>query len=369
MDQTELDAWHMRRALDLAARGRGSVEPNPMVGCVIARGAEILGEGWHRAYGQPHAEVEALRIAGPRAAGATMYVTLEPCCHYGKTPPCTDAILKAGIRRVVAAMRDPFSQVAGRGIEILRSAGIDVLVGIMEEEARLLNAPYLKLVTAQRPWVIAKWAMTADGKIATTSGDSRWVSSEESRRRVHQLRGRVDAIIVGIRTVEADNPLLTARPPGPRVALRVVLDSHARLPLDSRLVQTAQEVPVLVAVSSEAESQARRRLEEAGCEVLECPGDNCHHRLTALLEELGRRRMTNVLFEGGSQVLGALFDHRLVDEVHVFIAPKIVGGKDGFTPVGGQGVTLMAEALQISHLVWERVGDDLYLHGLVARSM
>ncbi|MBC7336626.1 MAG: bifunctional diaminohydroxyphosphoribosylaminopyrimidine deaminase/5-amino-6-(5-phosphoribosylamino)uracil reductase RibD, partial [Clostridia bacterium] len=181
MDQMELDAWHMRRALDLAARGKGAVEPNPMVGCVIARGAEIIGEGWHRAYGQPHAEVEALRMAGERAVGATMYVTLEPCCHFGKTPPCTEAIIQAGIRRVVAAMADPFSLVRGQGIARLREAGIDVAVGLMEQEARHLNAPYLKLLSTQRPWVIAKWAMTADGKIATATGDSHWISGEASR--------------------------------------------------------------------------------------------------------------------------------------------------------------------------------------------
>lgn len=368
MDQAELDAWHMRRALELAARGRGSVEPNPMVGCIIARGAEILGEGWHRVFGGPHAEIEALRIAGPRAAGATMYVTLEPCCHYGKTPPCTEAIIRSGIRRVVAAMTDPFSAVAGQGIEQLRAAGIEVLVGLMENEARRLNAPYLKLIRFHRPWVIAKWAMTADGKIATVTGDSRWISNEESRRRVHEIRGRMDAVAVGIGTVEKDDPLLTARPPGPRVAVRIVLDSQARLSLDSRLVRTAREVPVLVAVSARAAPQARQRLVDAGCEVLECSGDSPGDRLVALLDELGRRRMTNVLFEGGSRILGELFDHHLVDEVHVFIAPKILGGKDGPTPVAGRGVNFVADAFAIPDATWERLGDNLYLHGYVSRS-
>jgi len=368
MDQMELDAWHMRRALSLAALGKGAVEPNPMVGCVIARGAEIIGEGWHRAYGQPHAEVEALRMAGDRAAGATMYVTLEPCCHFGKTPPCTDAIIRAGIRRVVAAMADPFSLVHGQGIARLREAGIEVVVGLMEQEARHLNAPYLKLLSTQRPWVIAKWAMTVDGKIATATGESRWISGEESRRKVHALRGRVDGIAVGIGTVETDDPLLTARPPGPRIAVRIVLDSRARLSPHSRLVQTAREFPVLVAVSAQADGEARRKLEAAGCEVLECPGRTRSERLQALLDELGRRRMTNVLFEGGSQVLGELFDHQLVDEVHVFVAPKIVGGQNGRTPVAGRGVTKMAEALHLSNVTWERVGDDLYLHGYISRS-
>ena len=363
MDQAELDAWHMRRALELAERGQGSVEPNPMVGCVIARGAEIIGEGWHRAFGQPHAEVEALRLAGHRASGATMYVTLEPCCHHGKTPPCTQAVIRAGIRRVVVTMRDPFPLVAGQGIAELENAGIEVSVGLMEQEARFLNAPYIKLVSENRPWVIAKWAMTLDGKIATCTGDSRWISCEISRDFVHRLRGRVDAVIVGIGTAQADNPLLTARPPGPRTAVRIVLDSLGRLPLDSQLVQTAREIPVLVAVSPQAPSDRRNQLESHGCEVFECNGDSHAERLLALLDELGRRRMTNVLFEGGSKVFGTLFDHHLVDEVHVFIAPKIVGGDNGRTPVAGIGVECLAHAQGLRVIRCEKSGDDFYISG------
>lgn len=363
MDQAELDAWHMRRALELGERGRGFVEPNPMVGCVIARGAEIIGEGWHRAFGQPHAEVEALRLAGHRASGATMYVTLEPCCHHGKTPPCTRAVISAGIRRVVVAMRDPFPLVAGQGLSELENAGIEVTVGLMEKESRSLNAPYIKLINQNRPWVIAKWAMTLDGKIATYTGDSRWVSSELSRERVHRLRGRVDAIVVGIETARSDDPLLTARPPGPRTAVRIVLDSLGRLPLHSQLVRTAREVPVLVAVSCQASAEARTQLESCGCEVIECPGESHAERLIALLDELGRRRMTNVLFEGGSHVFGSLFDHQLVDEVHAFIAPKIVGGLNGRTPVGGIGVERLVHAQVLRNVTWEKIGDDLYVYG------
>jgi diaminohydroxyphosphoribosylaminopyrimidine deaminase / 5-amino-6-(5-phosphoribosylamino)uracil reductase len=209
------DQQYMARALELAVLGQGHVEPNPMVGCVIVAGEQIVGEGWHRRYGGPHAEREALAQAGAAAAGATMYVTLEPCCHHGKTPPCTDAILQAGIRRVVVAHRDPFPQVDGGGIGLLQAAGLDVEVGADGGESRWLNAPYLKLVSDGRPWVIAKWAMTLDGKLAARSGDSRWISGESSRRRVHQLRGRVDAIMVGAGTVRADDPSLTARPPAP----------------------------------------------------------------------------------------------------------------------------------------------------------
>ena len=218
MQQPEIDLWHIRRALELAARGQGAVEPNPMVGCVVAQGAEIIGEGWHRRFGQAHAEVEALQMAGNRAAGATLYVTLEPCCHQGKTPPCTEAVAASGVRRVVIALRDPFPQVQGGGIAAFQAAGLTVEVGLLGAEAARLNAPYLKLVETGRPWIIAKWAMTLDGKIATHTGESRWISNPRSREIVHALRGRVDAVMIGRGTAERDNPLLTARPAGPRTA-------------------------------------------------------------------------------------------------------------------------------------------------------
>src|SRR5579884_2079657 len=227
---TEPDDVWMRRALELAEHGRGYVEPNPLVGAVVVRDGQLVGEGWHQHYGEAHAEIHALAAAGEGSRGATLYVTLEPCCHFGKTPPCTDAVLRAGIRRVVAAMPDPFPAVAGKGAELLRQAGVTVELGIGEAEARRLNAPYLKLLEKRRPWVHAKWAMTLDGKIATRTGDSKWISNEASRRIVHALRGRMDAVIVGAGTALADDPLLTARPPGPRVATRAVLDSTGRLP-------------------------------------------------------------------------------------------------------------------------------------------
>jgi diaminohydroxyphosphoribosylaminopyrimidine deaminase/5-amino-6-(5-phosphoribosylamino)uracil reductase len=363
MDTDELDLWHMRRALELAAHGQGAVEPNPMVGCVVARGAEIIGEGWHRRFGGDHAEVEALRLAGARAAGATLYVTLEPCCHTGKTPPCTAAILAAGIRRVVAAMADPFPQVAGRGTAALQAAGVEVQVGPAAQQARALNAPYLKLLQHGRPWVIAKWAMTLDGKIATRTGQSQWISTPRSRQLVHALRGRVDAIVVGRETALRDDPLLTARPAGPRTAMRVVLDSRAALPSQSRLVRTAGQTPLLVAVGGEASSADCLRLREAGCEVLVCPGATPAARLDALLEEFGRRQLTNVLVEGGGQVLGSLLDARQIDEVHVFIAPKLAGGSAAPSPVAGQGVATLSDALHLGELVVESVDGDVYVRG------
>jgi diaminohydroxyphosphoribosylaminopyrimidine deaminase/5-amino-6-(5-phosphoribosylamino)uracil reductase len=386
MDQSEIDLWHMRRALALAAQGQGYVEPNPMVGCVIARGAEIIGEGWHRRFGEAHAEVEALHVAGDRAAGGTLYVTLEPCCHVGKTPPCTRAILAAGIRRVVAAMRDPFPAVSGGGLAELAAAGVEVEVGLLEADARRLNAPYLKLVGTGRPWIIAKWAMTLDGKLATHTGESQWISNAESRAIVHALRGRVDAIIVGRETAVRDDPLLTARPPGPRTALRIVLDTQASLglsgtgilPVDSStgilpvesaagrmpaLLESARETPVLVAVAAEADEARRKRLTDAGCEVFVCVGETHSARLESLLDELGRRRMTNVLVEGGGRLFGTLLDARLIDEVHAFIAPKLLGGAAALTPLAGEGIARMSDALLLDDPLVRQLGSDVYVSG------
>ena len=368
MEQSELDIWHMQRALELAAQGQGYVEPNPMVGCVIVQGAEIIGEGWHRRFGEAHAEIEALRMAGRRAAGATMVVTLEPCCHQGKTPACTRAILQSGVRRVVVAQRDPFPQVDGGGLSELRSGGIEVEVGLLEAQARRLNAPYLKLLETGIPWIIAKWAMTLDGKTATQSGSSQWISGEPARRVVHQLRGRVDAIMVGRETALLDDPRLTARPPGPRVALRAVADTRGTIPSQNQLVRTAREVPVLVAVGPEVSESERQRLAESGCEVFVCQAENYAERLDELLREFGRRRLTNVLVEGGGRLLGSLLDARRIDEVHVFLAPKLVGGAGARTPIAGQGIEEISQAIPLDSPEIEQVGPDIHVHGRLLRS-
>jgi diaminohydroxyphosphoribosylaminopyrimidine deaminase/5-amino-6-(5-phosphoribosylamino)uracil reductase len=352
------EKW-MRRALELAECGRGHVEPNPLVGAVVVRDGQRVGEGWHQRYGEAHAEVNALAAAGDAVRGATLYVTLEPCCHHGKTPPCTDAVLRAGVRRVVVAIPDPFPAVAGKGLAILQAAGIEIELGVCEAEARRLNAPYLKLLKTGRPYVHAKWAMTLDGKIATRAGDSRWISNDASRRRVHKLRGRMDAIVVGIGTALADDPSLTARPPGPRVPTRIVLDSHGRTSPNSHLVLTAKETPTLVVTTGIAAGELRA----AGCEVLSLAGDSARISLPALLDELGRRRMTNILIEGGSEVLGAFVDARAIDELHVFIAPKLAGGAAAKTPVGGHGVDRIADSLSLARWNVELIEGDLYLHG------
>lgn len=362
----EPDRQFMARALALAARGQGHVEPNPMVGCVLAREGRVVGEGWHQSFGGPHAEVEAIRAAGANARGATMYVTLEPCCHHGKTPPCTQAILDAGVTRLVVALRDPFPAVDGGGIAQLEAAGVPVEVGVGAHDARVLGAPYLKLVTTGRPWVIAKWAMSLDGRIATRTGESRWISGEASRRIAHQLRGRVDAIVIGRGTAKADDPFLVARPPGARVAARVVADSQASLSAESQLVRTVNTAPVIVACAEGAENENSQRLADSGAEILRCPGETHSQRLESLLDELGRRRMTNLLVEGGGQLLGGLLDSRRIDEVHVFIAPKIIGGAGATAPVAGQGVQRMADALRLDSVTIEQVESDIYLSGRIA---
>jgi diaminohydroxyphosphoribosylaminopyrimidine deaminase/5-amino-6-(5-phosphoribosylamino)uracil reductase len=357
----------MDRALALAALRQGRVEPNPMVGCVIVHGEQIVGQGCHEFFGGPHAEINALASAGAQAAGATAYVTLEPCCHHGKTPPCTRALIDAGLKRVVIAMQDPFPQVSGGGIAELRGAGIQCDIGVRAAEANWLLAPYRKLLGAGRPWVIAKWAMTLDGKLATRSGNSQWISSEASRGVVHQLRGRVDAVIVGSGTARADDPLLTARPADhadrKRIATRIVIDSTASLSPESRLVRTAGDIPVLAAVAESADSSACEILTARGVEVYRCAGDTHAARMGTLLEELGRRRMTNVLVEGGSKLLGMLFDLRAIDEVHVFIAPKIAGGESALSPASGTGIEHMSDALRLVDISIEELDGDVHING------
>jgi len=329
----------MQEALGLAARGRGRVEPNPMVGCVLVKAGEVVGRGWHQTFGGPHAEVNALADAGPAAEGADAYVTLEPCAHWGKTPPCVDALIRAKVCRVFAAIEDPFPQTAGLGPRKLREAGIDIEFGLLASAARELNAPYLKLLATGRSYVIAKWAQTADARLACPG--RRWISCDESRRLVHQMRNEVDAIMVGIGTVLADDPLLTCRLPATdtvgatdavgaadaigRNPRRIIIDSTARTPLASRIVQTAREVPTIIAATGAAPPDRLHALQNAGCEIVVLPAENGRVSLPALFAETGRRRYTNILLEGGAQLLGAALDQRLVDEVRVFAAPFNAG--------------------------------------------
>lgn len=360
----------MRYAIQLARRGEGLVEPNPLVGAVLVdERYRVLAEGFHQRHGEAHAEVHALanfRSQVPDESdrrrllqNATLFVTLEPCCHHGKTPPCSDLLIETGVRRVIVGMSDPFPRVNGGGIQQLREAGLDVHVGLLQDEVERLNAPFIKLVTTGLPYVHAKWAMTLDGKIATRTGESKWISNEDSRAIAHELRGRMDAIIVGAGTAQADDPLLTARPAGPRVATRVVFDSRAKLSLESQLVQTARAVPVIVVCGSGARYGDVSRLKQAGVEVLQAADEQS--KLEDLLDEFGRRRMTNVLIEGGMSLLGHAFDRQLIDELHVFIAPKIVGGQEAPSAVGGEGLAHMPQFEQCELLERRPLANDIYL--------
>lgn len=376
---SERDEFWMRQALDLALCGRGGVEPNPLVGCVIVAPAadsgaadRLLGSGWHQRFGGPHAEIEALRAVAEadraQLPSATLYVTLEPCCHHGKTPPCVDALLEQRVGRVVIGMTDPFPAVAGGGVRRLREAGIVVDVGVLESAARKLNAPYLTRVTQSRPWFIAKWAQTLDGKIATCSGDSRWISQPASRGVVHELRGRMDAIVVGRGTVAHDDPLLTARPPGPRSATRVVLDHQARLSLDCQLVRTAGTIPTLIVVAPTAPSDRLTALRSLGCDIWQNSASGTAAELPALATEMGRRGWTNVLIESGPTLLGEFQTAGLIDEVHVFIAPKLIGGAHAASAIGGQGIERMQDAWQLDNPQWRIIDGDAYVTGHVQRS-
>ena len=321
------DERFMTAALAEARRGRGAVEPNPMVGAVLVRDGTEIARGFHERFGGPHAEVQALaaaRASGADTAGATMYVTLEPCCHQGKTPPCTRALIDAGVTRVVAAMEDPDGKVAGRGLAELRAAGVAVTTGPCLRQARALLAPYVKLRTTGRPWVICKWAQTPDGLLALPASVGRWLSCEESRARVHDLRGLCDGICVGAGTVAADDPVLTNRSGRGRRPVRVVLDSSLRTPPASRLVRTVGEVPLMIATTAAAlagQAPAARSLRAAGAELLELPPAEGGVDLEALLNELGRRRWTHLLVEGGAAVLGSFIKAALADELLVFICP------------------------------------------------
>jgi len=362
---SDSDLAHMRRALALARRGQGRVEPNPMVGCVLARGPRIIAEGYHRRFGGAHAEVDALQRAVETTRRATAYVTLEPCCYQGKTPPCTDALIRSGIARVVAAMTDPAELVNGKGLRMLRRANVAVDVGLLGDMAAELNRPYLKLLRQGHPYVILKWAQSLDGKIASRTGDSKWISSEQSRRSVHRLRARVDAILVGIGTVLADDPMLNARgTPLRRIATRVVLDTRLRLPERCRVVTTAGSVPTLVLTSHRGlREKARKaaRLERRGVELVPCRTIRGVIDLTATLRLLANRRFTNVLVEGGGRLLSVFLDRRLADEAMVFVAPTLIGGAGAPTAYAGRGVSRVQDAPRLRARVRRR-GDDQFYH-------
>jgi diaminohydroxyphosphoribosylaminopyrimidine deaminase/5-amino-6-(5-phosphoribosylamino)uracil reductase len=365
VQRTERDHAYLARAIELAQRGAGRVSPNPMVGAVVARDGEVLGEGWHDEYGGPHAEVNAIAACGDTdLRGATLYVSLEPCAHHGRQPPCTDAILAAGLARVVVGSDDPSSKASGRGLGILRDDGVEVEVagGELATRARLLNQAFRKHARTGRPLVVFKSAMSLDGKVATQGGDSKWISSEGSRAVAHRWRALLDAVAVGIGTAIADDPQLTARIDAVhRQPRRVVFDSTARLPLDSKLVAEAREVPLVVVVSRAAPRGATDALETAGAEVVVATGQNEPARIASALDQLGALDppVTSVLLEGGPHLAGSFMDAGEIDEVRLFIAPLVLGGRTARDPLEGEGVDRVADAMRALTLRCEPLAGDV----------
>lgn len=362
------DELFMRHALVLAAKGRGRTSPNPMVGAVVVRGGSIVSEGYHARVGEPHAEVVALQNAAGAASGADLFVTLEPCCHHGLTPPCTDRIIQAGIRRVVIPILDPNPLVSGGGVQTLREAGIIVERGLLSEEAASLNEAFTKFITCRTPFVVLKAAVSLDGKIATRTGDARWISGKQSREHVHELRDQVDAIIAGIGTIRRDNPRLTTRlPEGGRDPIRVIVDGLGPLPLDAQVFQAGAASRTWVAVAADAPAERIETLLGRGLTVLEAGGFHGRIRLEHLLKRLGEREVTSVMIEGGEGIFTSAVEEGIVDKFLLFVAPLLVGGKTAPSLLAGAGVEEIGQALRLSRLRIEQLGDDLLIEGYRSR--
>lgn len=365
--QEDFDEQMMRRAIELARNATGRTSPNPLVGAVIVKDGRIVAEGWHRQAGTPHAEVHALHMAGELAKGATVYVSLEPCAHYGRTGPCAKALVEAGVSRVVVAMMDPNPKVAGKGIEILRNAGVEVVTGVLEKEAQELNEVFLKWITTGKPFVALKTAMSLDGKIATARGESQWITNEKSRYEGHRLRDIYDGILVGINTALQDDPSLTTRlcEYQGQNPVRIVVDSKARLPLDSKLAADGA-ARTIVAVSADAPASKIDALKAAGLEVFTAGS----HRvdMVELMNQLGAMRITSILVEGGGQVNFSLLEAGLVDRVYAFVAPKLIGGSEALTPVEGRGFDELSQAIELENIQTSLLDNDVLITGRVRKS-
>lgn len=357
---SENNQKYMLRAIELAKLGTGFVNPNPLVGAVIVKNGRIIGEGYHMKYGTLHAERNALKNCTESLEGAEMYVTLEPCCHYGKNPPCTDAVIASGIKKVYVGSDDPNPLVAGKGIKILRENGIEVVTHFMKEECDKLNDIFFYYITNKKPYVILKYAMTADGKIATSTGKSKWISNEASREHTHQTRKKVAAILVGIGTVLNDNPMLNCRCENPSDPVRVVCDSKLRIPLDSELVKTAKNIPLIVATLSD-DSEKIKSLVERGIEIFKAEERNGHISLSSVMAYLGEKKIDSVLIEGGGEIHASALEEKIVNKVQVYIAPKIFGGKNAKSPVGGKGVDSPDDAYMLSEPEIKLLDGDILL--------
>ena len=358
------DEYYMRRALELAARGRGYTNPNPMVGAVIVKDDRIIGEGYHEKYGQLHAERNALKNCREDPAGATIYVTLEPCCHHGKTPPCTDAIIESGIEKVVIGMLDVNPIVAGNGVRILKEHGIEVVSGVLEDECRKLNKIFIKYMIEKLPYVVMKYAMTSDGKIATVTGESKWITGPASRENVHRTRHALMGIMVGVGTVLADDPMLDFRlEEGGKNPIRIICDSNLRTPLDSRVVTTANDIGTIIATVSDNASLIKE-YEDKGVTVIRTASENGRVDLNDLMKILGERGIDSILLEGGSQLNFSAIKAGIVDDVHTYNAPKIFGG-DAKTPVAGEGIESIADAVILKPINITKFDDDIFIESEV----
>jgi len=355
----------MKRAFSLALKGKGLTSPNPLVGAVIVKGNKVAGSGYHKRAGSPHAEILALKSAGEKAKGATLYINLEPCVHYGRTPPCAPKIIKAGIKRVIIAMEDPNPKVKGKGVKLLEEAGLDVQVEVLQEEAYRINEVYRKYISKGLPFVTLKWAMSLDGKIATFKGDSRWISHQPARDLVHKLRGEHDAVMVGINTLLKDDSLLTTHGKGKKEPKRIIVDSQGRTPLQSRCLKEG-EGQVILATTAKIGEEKKEHLEEAGVEVIIVASKNQRVDLRELLPELARREITSILVEGGGEIIASLLEERLADKIVCFLSPMIIGGKEATTPVEGKGAEKIAQAIDIRRVESKRIGEDLLLEGYIS---
>lgn len=358
------DEYFMKIALDLAKKGIGFTSPNPLVGAVIVKDGKIIGKGYHEKYGESHGEVNALNSAVEDVYNATMYVTLEPCCHFGKTPPCANRIVESGIRKVVIAMEDPNPIVAGKGIEILRNNGVEVKVGVLKEEAEKLNEIFIKYIVTKRPFTILKAGMSLDGKIATYTGDSKWITGEKAREYGHLLRQKVSAILVGVNTVIMDNPMLNTRLDKVQCKdpIRIILDSNGRNPLTSKVLNENPSNTIIV-VTNFAPIEKINAFKEKGADIIVTPVKNGKVDLQFLMEELGKRKIDSLLIEGGGEVNFSFLKENLVDKVIFFIAPKLIGGRDAKTPVEGQGIAYMKDIVNLKNIEVTNIGEDIMVEG------
>lgn len=355
----------MRRAIELAKEGQGWTRPNPLVGAVLVKNDRIIGEGYHEFYGGPHAEVNAFKNATEDVTGSTLYVTLEPCSHFGKTPPCANLIVDKKIKKVIVGLLDPNPLVAGNGIKLLQDHNIEVISGVLEDDCRKMNEIFLKFITTQRPYVILKSAMTLDGKIASITGDSKWITSQKSRAFVHEIRHHLMAIMTGIDTVLIDNPKLTTRLTD-RIGkdpIRIIVDSKARIPLDCAVISNTSKAKTIVATTELADSNKIKALEERGVEVIIIPSKNNRVDLPVLMDELGRRKIDSILLEGGSALNFSALQDGIVDQVYQFISPKIIGGTQAKSPVGGIGIERIDDAIQLTNVTTHIFDDDILVIG------